>query len=202
MLNNYKPYFIIFGVVCSILIIFFSYTYAGKDEVIAFINAEETTTKELSFYVDVKGAVSSPGVYSFKNDDRVTDAIDKAGGLLKSGNTSNINLSQRLTSEMVVYVYTNEEIRKGSNAISCSTKCDCSTIEVSNCYEQIQNDKVNINTATEKELQTLTGIGEAKAKTIVEHRKENGNFSDIEQLKNISGIGELIFDKIKEFITV
>ena len=92
------------------------YIKLDKEEInedIAIITTQiETSNKEKKFYVDVKGNVKKPGVYKFKDNDRVIDAINKAGGLTKNADTSNINLSKKLTSEMVVYIYNKNEIKK------------------------------------------------------------------------------------------
>lgn len=204
MLNNFKPYLIVGLVGCTIIIIFLSYLFMDREEEIFIANEEVTTTTMINknFFVDVKGAVKKPGVYEFKKGDRVMDAINKAGGLISTGNTSNINLSKRLNSEMVVYVYNNKEIKDGSKSMACNTTCDCETITVNNCIEDDINNKININTASITELQTLYGIGEAKASDIIKYREEYGKFNDIEELKNISGIGDAIFEKIKEYITI
>ncbi len=167
----------------------------------------DSTTEELkeisTFFVDVKGAVKKPGVYEFKQGDRVIDAINKAGGLKTTSDTSNINLSQKLKSEMVVYIYTKSEIKNNSKSISCDTICETNVIEVNNC---IKNDKdenlININTANEEELLKLSGLGESKAKKIIEYREANGNFESIDEIKNVSGIGDALFENIKDKIKV
>ncbi len=204
-MRNHKKYLIIGGVLAVIILTFVSYIYFDNEEELYIaeeLNITEEPLKE--FYVDVKGAVKNPGVYLFKNNDRVFDAIEKAGGLIKNSNTSNINLSKKLSSEMVVYIYTNNEIKNGNKSISCDTKCNYEIIETNNCYLNESNDskKVNINTANMNELLTLTGIGESKAGAIINYRQENGDFKDIEELIKVSGIGQVLFDNIKEFITV
>lgn len=168
----------------------------------------ETTIKENeSFYVDVKGSVKKPGVYNFRENDRIIDAINLAGGLKKDADTSNINLSKKLTNEMVIYVYSKKEI-KSKDTLSCSNICNVEVIEVNNCIELDNSDLnnstnlVNINTASLEELLTLSGIGESKAKSIIEYRNSNGNFNSIEDLKSVSGIGDALFEKIKDKITV
>lgn len=176
---------------------------------IAILTTEKTTTIESlsEFYVDIKGSVKKPGVYKFKENDRVIDAIEKAGGLNKNADTSNINLSKKLSSEMVVYIYNEKEI-KNKDSLSCNNICNVEVIEVNNCIEEEEttvntiSDLVNINTATIDELLTLSGIGESKAKSIIEYRTNNGLFQTIEDLKNVSGIGEALFNKIKDKITV
>lgn len=199
-----KNYLIIGGVSVLIILTFISYIFIDKSEEDVYLAEEIVTTNEIlkSFYVDVKGAVNSPGVYEFKNGDRVFNAIETAGGLTKNGNTSNINLSRKLNSEMVVYVYTNTEIKNGTNNITCDTKCNCESLEVNNCYPEVKEDKININTASTDQLLKLTGIGESKAQAIIKYREDNGNFITIEDLKNVSGIGDVAFEKIKDMITV
>lgn len=178
------------------------------EDTLTFNETTNKTTSEVfeKNYIDIKGSVKNPGVYEFKKNDRVIDAINMAGGLLKNANTSNINLSQKLTGEMVIYVMNNNEIKNGSKVSSCDTKCKTEVIEVNNCVEENNieksNDKININTATIEQFTSISGIGEAKAKNIIEYRNSNGNFKSIEDIKNISGIGEALFNKIKDNITV
>ncbi len=178
------------------------------EDTLTFNETTNKTTSEVfeKNYIDIKGSVKNPGVYEFKKNDRVIDAINMAGGLLKNANTSNINLSQKLVSEMVIYVMNNSEIKNGSKVISCDTKCKTEVIEVNNCVEEkkleTSKNKININTATVEDFTSLSGIGEAKAKSIVEYRNINGNFKSIEDIKNISGIGEALFNKIKDNIVV
>lgn len=202
-MKKYQNYFIVGGIFLFIMITLISYINFDFEEDVYV--ASEPTTKEVItyFYVDVKGSVKNPGVYEFTNGERVIHAIEKAGGLSKNGNTSNINLSQKLTSEMVVYIYSNTEIKNGAKSINCNTTCDCNSVEINNCYQEEQtNNKININTANLEELLTLSGIGESKAIAIINYRNENGLFITIEDLTNVSGIGLTIFEKIKDKITV
>ena len=168
----------------------------------------ETTTKiveetKANNYVEVKGSVKKPGVYEFKENDRVIDAIKLAGGLTKNADTSNINLSKKLKSEMVIVINTKSEL-KNNNNLTCDAVCTREVIEVNNCIETENktNNKININTADINKLTELDGIGESKAKTIIEYRTTNGLFKNIEDIKNISGIGESLYNKIKDKITV
>ncbi len=176
-------------------------TEAKEEIVLNTATKEVKSTKVNTFFVDVKGSVKKPGVYKMKENDRVIDAINVAGGLSKSANTSNINLSQKLKSEMVIYVYNDTEIKEKSNKLSCDTVCQDNVIEVNNCIQDT-NDLVNINTASIEELITLDGIGASKAQSIIEYRKNNGGFKSIEELKNVSGIGESVYLKIKDKITI
>lgn len=164
---------------------------------------------------NIKGAVQNPGVYEFEDGERVIDAIEKSGGLLENSNTSVINLSKNLFDEMVIVIYTNEEVNemKEKNIIIqyVEKECDCPkltndaciTSNENNSNETIEkNEKISLNNATLEELQTLTGIGKSKAEAIIKYREENNGFKNIEELMNIKGIGESMFEKIKNDITI
>lgn len=186
--------------------------------------SEEIKEEKKIIKVDVKGAVSKPGVYSLEEGSIVDDAIKLAGGVNKNANTKEINLSKKLKDEMVIVIYTNSEIKefKDKNNKKEEKECICDNdindVCVKESYtnyysfnsdakesismkESSISNLVNINTATLEELLSLTGIGESKAKAIIEYRKEN-RFQVIEDIMKVSGIGQSVFDKIKEDITV
>ena len=178
-----------------------------------FEPVESTMEVSKLIEVDVKGAVKNPKVYALEEGATVEDAITMAGGITKDGVTKNINLSKKLKDEMVVYVFTNEEIKaeKLANEVVCEVpKCECETINVSsdtsvsnsNSQNSNNNSIISINTASESELTTLDGIGPSKAKAIIEYRNANGPFKTIEDIKKVSGIGDAAFEKIKNRITV
>lgn len=184
--------------------------------------SEEITTmdmieiqEEKNIKIDVKGAVQNPGVYELKEESRVEDAILKAGGLRSDADTSMINLGKRLTDEMVLIIYTQEEIeklKKGNTMIQYIDKeCVCPSIKNDGCIEEEKTEsnsgisntsKVSINYGTLKELMTLDGIGESKAKAIIEYREVNGPFQSISDLTKVSGIGSSTYEKIKDKITL
>lgn len=211
-LNNYKKYFILIG--CFIILGVFLYLYLDDDKEENYnkevLIADITTTTEKvitnKIFVDIKGAVNKPGVYEFQDGDKVIDAIKKAEGLTKNAVTSNINLSKKLVNEMVIYVFNKKEIT--TMVTTNKIACNCETIEINNCISKdindnnIENNKVNINTATIKELLTLNGIGQSKAEAIIKYREENGNFNSIEDIQKVSGLGGTIYSKIKDYITV
>lgn len=164
--------------------------------------------------VEIKGAVKKEGVYEINPSSRVNDLIKISGGLNSSADISTINLSKKLKNEDVVIIYTKEEInemRKGSTSIKYIEKeCICPKIENSVCIEDIiensnsiinKTGKVSLNTATLQELLTIPGIGESKAKLIIEYRNNN-SFKQIEDIMNVKGIGQGIFDKIKAYLTI
>ncbi len=174
-------------------------------------------------FVDVKGAVNAPGVYEIDEEKRIIDAIGLAGGLSDNANTINLNLSKKVQDEMYIIVYTKNEIAEykknnGTKEISCaSNECVCPDANNSACIKSSStktssqsNDsvkkqtdsKVSINSAGLEELMTLSGIGEAKANAIISYRQENGNFNTIEDIKNVSGIGDAVYEKIKNDITL
>lgn len=171
------------------------------------VNEEIDNTSDL-FYVDIKGAVKKPGVYQVKSNSIVNDVIKLAGGLTSGATTKNINLSQKITNEMVIYIFKKSELTT-KESIKCDTKCEPKIIEVNNCIttttsinnDSNENSLININTASKEELMNLSGIGESKADAIIEYRNKN-KFIKIEDIMNVSGIGESAFAKIKDNITV
>ena len=136
-----------------------------------------------------------------------------AGGLTENANTSVINLSKKITDEMVIIIYSNYEVEnfKRTKEIEESIIKQCNQKDnnslkndaciVNNTEENI-NSKISLNSATKEELMTLSGIGEAKAEDIIDYRNKNGGFKNIEEIKNIKGIGDSMFDKIKDHITI
>ena len=180
--------------------------------VINEVEKVEVDLKDDLVYVDIKGAVKKPGVYKINSDKKIIDVITMAGGLMENANTDNINLSKKVTDEMVIIIYTNEEV-KNSNIVDTVIKvidkeCVCPNIQNDGCINTEINDSItnvnniiNINTATLEELMSINGLGEAKAKAIIKYREENGYFKIIDDLLNVSGIGEAFLEKIKEYIT-
>ena len=180
--------------------------------VINEVEKVEVDLKDDLVYVDIKGAVKKPGVYKIYSDKKIIDVITIAGGLMENANTDNINLSKKVTDEMVIIIYTDEEV-KNSNIVDTVIKvidkeCVCPNIQNDGCINTEINDSItnvnktiNINTATLEELMSINGLGEAKAKAIIKYREENGYFKIIDDLLNVSGIGEALFEKIKEYIT-
>jgi len=192
------------------------------------------------YYVDIKGSVKNPGVYEVNKTNIINDVIKLAGGFTKTAYTKNINLSKKVSNELVIYVYSNSEYKKlteeNTNEKETITyECVCPEYEITDCInngsseiitdnDELENNStnvdskdnqneeevkdtsneiklININTASIEELMTLSGIGEAKAKSIIEYRNKT-KFYSIEDIKNVSGIGDSAFEKIKDSITV
>ena len=177
---------------------------------------EEVTIKEevpKMYTVDIKGAIKNPGVYTVSSDSKVNDIINLAGGLNKDADTSLTNLAKKVTDEMVIIIYTKEQV-KNSNIVNNVIKvvekeCVCPNIQNDSCLnneieDNITNNNkelININTATKEELETISGLGESKANNIIKYREEVGKFNSIEDIKNVSGIGDALYEKIKIYIT-
>jgi len=149
--------------------------------------------------VDIKGAVKKPGVYKLSKNSIVNDVIVLAGGLKSGATTDDINLSKAIYNEMVIYISTKSELKEKQNNTS-NIPSNTSETKVDNIC--VNPNKVNINSATVDELTTLNGIGEAKAIKIIDYRNTNGLFKSIEDIKNVSGIGEAFYEKIKDNITI
>lgn len=151
----------------------------------------ETANEEMKpaiIFVDMKGAILRPGVYKLEENDRVQDAIMLAGGFLDDADETKINLAARVVDEMVIYVpkIGEQNLNDVGEAIAA----------------QSEDGRININNATSEQLQELPGIGAAKAASIVAYREQHGPFKKIDDLVNVSGIGEKIFDQLKDLIKV
>lgn len=174
-----------------------------KDEEKEEITYKEVSKENTNVFVDIKGSVNNPGVYEVSNTSRVNDVISLAGGLTENADTSDINLAKIVKDEMTIIIYSKEEVLEKYKKEVCT--CDCPYITNDACITEESNEEnnlININTASLEELITLPGLGESKAKEIISYREKNGNFTSIENIKNVTGIGEAIFEKIKDYITV
>lgn len=176
-------FFVIMLIFLTVLLLTVINSGEKDDLVITQAEAEidsDVTSEDSKIYVDIKGAVKNPGMYEMDNGVRINDLINIAGGY-DEANTLCLNLSEKLHDEQEVYVpYAQEE---------CND-------------EAIINGIVNINKANTYELMQVNGIGETRAQAIVDYRDENGDFQVIEDIKNVSGIGDATFENIKDQITV
>ncbi|WP_456278218.1 helix-hairpin-helix domain-containing protein [Bacillus sp. AK128] len=144
--------------------------------------------KDVTMFVDIKGEVMSPGVYEVEDSSRVKDIIMLAGGFTMNADKNSVNLAQKVTDEMVIYVPTEGEVQT------------IWTTPISN--QTADQQLVNINKAEQAELETLPGIGPAKAAAIIAYRNEHGLFKTVDDLGSVSGIGEKSLEKLKDFITI
>jgi competence protein ComEA len=142
------------------------------------------TATQLPLTVDVDGAVDQPGIYQLPVNSRINDAILAAGGPLTDANLDSINRAALLKDGMKIYIPAQGE------QIALDGNSPASPINL-----------ININTATQKELEALPGIGPGKAGDIIEYRQNHGDFDTIEDIQNVSGIGESLFQEIKDQIT-
>lgn len=155
------------------------------------ITNEENVIQEETITVHITGEIKYPGVVVLKNGDRIVDAIEAAGGETENADLDRVNLAYVLNDGDKIYIPNkNEEEEKGN------------IITTENEIGQEKKITININTATLEELIKLPGIGEATANKIIEYRKQNGKFQNIEELKNVPGIGNSKFENLKNEIRV
>lgn len=210
---------IIFFIILSIMIIFiiyYIYSTLYKDEfsfnASNFIDNDlvETNIEDKNIFsenstdnsiiVYICGAVKESKVITLLENSRISDAIDAVGGLTDDADLTNINLAYILEDGEKIYIPKkgeepqNEASTASSNVQSSSYSNYSATSTKSN--------KININKATQTELETIPGIGPSTALKIIEYREQNGKFSSIEDIKNVSGIGDAKYEKMKDYITV
>lgn len=176
--------FILFQVVWSIL-------QAGTTESITVEeSAVEEVSEPVSVFVHVTGCVKNPGLYELSEGARVKEAVDAAGGFTETASTESINLARVITDgEQIV-------VADKTNTITPSSQPG------SGAPETASEGKISINTASEEELMELDGVGEATAQKIIAYREENGGFKTLEDLMNVSGIGEKKFEGMKDQIVL
>ena len=173
------------------------------------INSTGETQPEM-IYVDVCGAVANPGVFQLAAGSRVFQAIEAAGGYLPEAVQNCVNRAGVLTDGQQLYILTQEEMeRQGLDPAEMAGASDgqmngsAGTGQNTGIAAQAQQDnRININTADEAQLTTLTGIGATRAQAIIAYREENGPFAAIEDIMNVQGIKEGTFAKIKDEIVV
>lgn len=214
---------------------------ADKTEIKKEVTEEKIVedNKVSKVYVDVKGAVKKPGVYEVNSTAIINDVITMAGGFNSNAFQNSINLSMRVKNEMVLFVYTKEEVKEYEEETLkkvVPNECIVTDYDIRECIQEKQSvivpentqepllddkvqennnvidkeekaseskiDVVNINTASIDELTLIKGIGEVKARDIIDYRITNGTFKTKEEIMNVSGIGEKTFEKIKDYITV
>lgn len=215
-----NKYWLLVGSLCLIIVVLLVILFINneREESISFVEHEvvdsvENISESNKVFVDIKGAVKKPGVYELDKESKVVDVITLAGGLSKNADTKNINLSQHVKDEMVIYIFTKNELK--TTQAKSSVPFTTTVINYDSCIEPVKennndvtttttenkNQLVNINTASKEELMTLSGIGSSKADLIIIKRNESP-FNSIEDIMSVSGIGESAFAKIKDYITV
>ncbi len=197
-LERYRGYILIVLLNLIVLGGMFFFLRRPEPEPISILPPEPTATllptptpRPLCVYVS--GAVAHPDVYELPYDSIVKDAIEAAGGPTGEADLNRINLARRVHDEEQIYMP-----RKGEESPPVSPPSGPSLPSLSSQG----GDKVNINTATAEELGTLPGIGPTKAQSIIDYRTTNGPFQSIEDIKDVRGIGDATFEKLKDKITV
>lgn len=162
-------------------------------------NKEDTET----IIIYIAGAVKNEGIYELDKNSRIADSIEKAGGLTEEADIKDINLAYLLEDGMKVYIPKNSDNNELKDETNTYTAKENENTNISkNTNSDIKNGKININTATQTELETLPGIGPSIATKIISYRKENGKFTNIEDIKKVSGIGDNRYLQIKDLIKV
>ena len=205
-MNEHKIYLIIAVIIAFAAVYYFleerkSSSEINVEEIVpTAINEEEEVIQPTqnqtkvaeSFIVDVKGQVKMPGVYSSSPEERVIDVVQRAGGLTENADESKVNFAEHVQDAMVIYIPAKGEEGNIPQGLTSNPSDTGGT----------KQGKINLNKADENELQNLPGIGPSKAAAIMEYRETNGPFKSVEDLKNISGIGDKTFDKLKDLISV
>ncbi len=169
---------------------------------------------EETIVVHISGAVNIEGIVELEAGSRIANAIEKAGGVKENADMTDINLAYPLEDGMKIHIPTKEETEANKNnenmidesyvtssSGGVSSKEDTNSTQGSS-KSTTSNEKVNINTATQEELDTLPGIGPSIASKIIDYREQNGKFNSIEEIKEVSGIGDAKYEKIKDSITI
>ena len=209
-LDEYGPQLKKMAVICLVGLVLFAgfslFRSGAQTQSDGGVNAAETSEagetaddysgdRSLSdgtIFVDIGGAVKNPMLAELPDGSRVDDAIQAAGGLTQEADMSSINRAEFLLDGQKIYIPSlalDEEGNVVEGAVNGSAVAGAS-------------DKVNINTADSTQLQTLSGVGPATAQKIIDYRQSNGSFTSIEDIKNVSGIGDKTFEKLKDHITV
>ena len=225
---NKKQKIIMVVIGSMIIIAFLYYIYTKEDDSIISTEEnvienivgdseenEENTKEEIGkIIVHVSGAVNKEGIVELEENSRISDAINKAEGLKENADTKNINLAFKLEDGMKIYIPTigekteENEQSQNKNRIDETSKYVTSSSGVvqeeqtNEQSEEKKNEKIDINTATQTELETLPGIGPSTSLKIVNYREENGKFKTIEDIKEVSGIGDAKYENIKDLICV
>lgn len=171
----------------------------SANEGIAEETKPETEPESQIMKVDVKGAVHAPGVFTAQAGDRVIDLIAEAGSFTDKADKDKVNLAQLVEDQMVIYVP-----KKGEEGVEVPGDVTVAPngSTASGGASGSSGGQVNLNAATQADLETLSGIGPSKATAILEYRDTIGKFKQVEDLKNVSGIGDKTFEKLKDSISV
>ena len=170
------------------------------------VNQEIDEVKEKeevgNIVVHITGAVKNKGILRLPEGSRISDAIEAAGGETKEADLDSINLAYTLEDGQKIYIPSQEDKENNEQKQYITTESGDTTNIKENSKIEGENEKVNINTANQSELETLPGIGPSLASRIIEYREQNGKFNTIEELKNVKGIGDAKFEDLKNSATI
>ena len=210
-----KIILIFLGIVAVIGITYYSYTneknmeISQENELEVENETNETNVDEansekiVTIKVHVSGAVKNEGVYELEEDARIADAIEKAGGVTDIANMKNVNLASKLEDGMKIYIpKQGEDVLENDLEENINNKETTLGGSGTNSNVENEKEKININKATKEELDTLPGIGESTAQKIIQYREEHGSFKNIEELKEVKGIGDAKYEEIKDLVDI
>ena len=208
-----KKIILVILLIIALITYYYLYTKNNTEEInnenleITNNETQEESKEEEKIVVHITGAVNKEGIVELQEGARIADAIEKAGGTKENADIKNINLATILEDGMKVHIPTIEETRANNENIESSENFANSQVTTTTQIPTTSSNtkkqgKININTATEEELDTLPGIGPSTAAKIIDYRKENGKFKSIEEIKEVSGIGDAKYEKIKDLITI
>ncbi len=179
-----------------------SFEVVREDQDAEQINGEadsETESAPSQICVYVTGHVANPDIVYLDEGARVADAIEACGGMTEAASIESLNLARVVVDGEQIQVQSAEELKAANDAAASSASSAPAGADASS---QAASGKVNINTAESSELQTLSGVGESKAKKIIDYRQTNGSFKSIEDLANVSGIGEKTVESLRDSICI
>lgn len=218
LLEENKKKFLIIGAICVTIVIggvIYFFMQSEQEEFINFEDLEnnvenvenivqnEIVEEKAKIVVHISGEVANPGVISLDEGSRLIDAINSSGGLTSKADISKVNLAYVLEDAQKIYIPSIDD--KDEIAYISEDSGNTGVVTSGNGQTSTKKEEklmININTANEEQLEQLPGIGTSIATRIVEYRKENGKFNSIEDIKNVSGIGDAKFNKIKDNICV
>ena len=200
-MKNFKK-IIFLSIIVGVLAIYLVYHYVTNSsseyiEENIYIETNNQPEEKNKIFLHITGEVNAPGIIEIDEGARLADVIEAAGGFTENADINKINLAyivkdgQKINIPNVNYVDTNSYITENMGENIIIEDITASSMNL-----------VNINTATQTELETLTGIGPSTALKIIKYREENGKFKTIEEIKNVAGIGDSKFEAIKDEICV
>ena len=208
-------FFIILAIMIAVIIYYiylsiykdnFSFSYENTNSINDYLveNIEDVNSSNFEnlnnnlIVVYICGAVKESKVVTLEENSRVCDAIDAVGGLTQEADLTNVNLAYILEDGEKIYIPKKGEEMPNDSVSSSSKNSSYSSYSSSS----LKTNKININKASQTELETIPGVGPSTALKIINYREENGKFSKIEDIKNVSGIGDSKYEQMKEYISV